>query len=546
MKEIVSVSLENDMDLILAHKRVMKLCELTGFSLMSQTSIATAISEIARCAIDHGTGAWLKLFIDGTATRKYLIAQIEDPHDFSTSAQAAIHYAQRLVGNIDISKLTPGIQFTLKQLLNFPGTFTPAKIASYVEYFKTEAPLSAYDELRKKNLLLQEFADKIKESEDDYRTLTDSLPIMMFTLNNRGALVYTNKWAEQFIGTVPKDMTPVSWQAIIYPEDFSHFVKTFTGAFQKVQTIKGQFRLKEKTSGNFLWHTITVIPLKNEKGLAQKWIGVMSDIHAHRIAEKTLKDNADLKEVQDKLVENQEQLRAKILDLNRSNYELEQFAHLATHDLQEPLRKLFFYADKLKVKYMDQLEGGGVSMINNMTSAASRMKELINDLLNYSQLQQQQLEFEMVNLNDLLEDVLKDFEISIQEKQSIITIDNLPSVQGNRLRLRQLFGNLISNALKYSKKDIPSQVRVSVEQTKENFIFHVRDNGIGFDAKYNERIFGLFERLHTKNEFPGTGIGLSICKRIIELHQGSISASSVPGEYADFQIVMPVTQTIDK
>jgi len=527
------------MDLILAHKRVMKLCELTGFSLMSQTSIATAISEIARCAIEHGTNACLKLGIDGSPTRKFLTALIEDSVDFSVKCADALNYAKRLVGNIEVSKKPPGVQIVLQQMLNFPGTFTTAKVDSYVEYFKTEAPLSPYDEIRRKNLLLQEFADKIKESEDDYRTLTDSLPLMMFTINNRGAIVYHNKWVEQFAGSLPKDITSPGWQTLISPQDFPLFLKNASNALQKVIPVKGEYRIKEKSTGNFVWHLFTMIPLKNEKEVLIKWIGFMVDIHANKLAEKTLKDNAELKEVQESLVQNKEELQAKIVELNRSNYELEQFAHLATHDLQEPLRKLFYYVDTLKIKYTGLLDARGLTMLRNMEAAASRMKELITDLLNYSQLHQQKLEFGTVNLNETLLEILKDFEISIQEKNAVIDVAPLPSVWGNALRLRQLFSNLISNALKYSKNDETPHIQISVTEHDHHFIFNIKDNGIGFDEEYSEKIFGLFERLHTRDEFPGTGIGLSICKRIAELHNGHISASSALGEYTVFQIKLP-------
>ncbi|MBL0745849.1 PAS domain S-box protein [Chryseolinea sp. Jin1] len=533
------------MDLILAHKRVMKVCELTGFSLIIQTSIATAISEIARCAIEHGEGASLKLGIDGTATRKYLVARIEDSIDFSLKCQEALNYAKRLVGNIEVIKTPKGIQIMMKHLLNFSGTFTPGKIDSYADYFKNEPAISPYDELRRKNLLLQEFADKIRDSEDDYRTLTDSLPLMMFTLNNRGQLTYSNKWIEQFLGIPPKEITAAAWQNIVHPDDYATFNRAVTAALQKATPLKGQYRLKEKGSGNFVWHMITALPLKNEKDAQVKWMGFMVDIDAHRLAEKTLKDNMDLKEVQEKLFENQQELQTKIVELNRSNYELEQFAHLATHDLQEPLRKLFFYADALKTKYHDKFDASGLNMLKNMTNAVSRMKELITDLLNYSQLHQQKLDFNPVDLNVTVQDILKDFEITIQEKRALFDIGPLPLVNGHALRLRQLFSNLISNALKYSKKEVVPHIQISVSQTDEKFVFLVKDNGIGFEPQYKDRIFGLFERLHTRDQFPGTGIGLSICKRIVELHHGHISATAVPGEYSAFEIELPMAAVVN-
>jgi light-regulated signal transduction histidine kinase (bacteriophytochrome) len=261
--------------------------------------------------------------------------------------------------------------------------------------------------------------------------------------------------------------------------------------------------------------------------------------------EVTLKDNRELKETQDQLFENQDELRKKIIALNRSNYELEQFAHLASHDLQEPLRKIFFYSDTLKRKYGDTIDEGGFKILNSMTKAAGRMRDLINDLLSYSQLQNQKLVFEEVDLNILIHEIINDMEDRIKEKNSKVDTNVLFSIKGNPLRLRQLFVNLISNSLKYSKPDIPPHIQINALKDHEKVSIQVKDNGIGFDEKYREKIFGLFERLHTKDKIPGTGIGLSICKKIVELHHGTISAASQPGEYSIFDVTLPIAQEID-
>ena len=542
MKEIVEVKLENEMDLILAHKRAMKLCELTGYSLIVQTSIATAISEIARCAIDHGKNASLVLGIETIAARKYLKAVIRDTMDFSGKCEEAYSYAKRLVDDIELLRGGKEVHIILKQQLNFAGTLTDSKVESFAEYFRKEPPLSPYDELRRKNLLLQDLAEKIKTSENDYRVLTDNLPLMMFSVNNRGMINYANKWLHDFLGTIPKELNSTTWKNFLHPADAAMFVKDLAATLARQVALNAKYRFKEKSSGNFLWHLITVIPLKNEKEIVQRWIGFIVDINAEVQVEQTLKDNYELKQVQKQLFENQEELQRKIIELNRSNYELEQFAHLASHDLQEPLRKLFFYSDVLKKRYAGVIDGQGSTMLQNMTLAAARMKELINDLLSYSQLQQQKLAFENVDLNVVLEDIVREMELVIKEKNASIEIALLPTLNGNPLRLRQLFGNLISNALKYSKKEVTPQIKVTSESTDGLVTVSVRDNGIGFEEEFSQKIFGLFERLHTRDKFPGTGIGLSICKRIAELHHGSISARSVPNEYAVFQVVLPFNQ----
>jgi len=233
-----------------------------------------------------------------------------------------------------------------------------------------------------------------------------------------------------------------------------------------------------------------------------------------------------------------------VIELNRSNHELEQFAHLATHDLQEPLRKLFFYSDMLKKKFASSMDPAGITVLNNMASAASRMKELINDLLSYSRLQKQDVTFEEVKLSEVLGEVIKDLDLQIREKNATLDIAELPVITGNVLRLRQLFSNLVSNSLKYSRMGVAPHIQVSVENQAPDVLIRFRDNGIGFEEKHKEKIFGLFERLHTRDQFPGTGIGLSICRKIVELHHGKIIANGAPDEYAEFEITLPLTQSV--
>ncbi|HEY0742016.1 MAG TPA: ATP-binding protein [Chryseosolibacter sp.] len=545
MKEIVTVKLENEMDLILAHKRAMKLCEMTGYSLIVQTSIATAISEIARCAIEYGREAVLALGIEAMGAKKFFKAVIRDKTDFSLRCTEACSFAKRLVDDIEIVRNSKEITITLQQQLSFSGTLSEAKIESFANYFKTEPPLSAYDEIRRKNLQLQELAEKLRQSEDDYRFLTDTLPLMMFSANNRGVISYSNKWLQDYFGFVPKELNQATWQVVVHPQDYPSFGKDLAYAVAKNTSFNGQYRFRQKSTGNYLWHIITVIPLKNDKEIVNRWIGFIVDISAQKQVDQTLKDNRELKEIQQQLFENQSELQQKVIELNRSNYELEQFAHLASHDLQEPLRKLFFYTDVLKKKYNANLDTSGHAMLNNMTLAASRMKELISDLLNYSQLQQQKLKFETVDLNQTMSEIVKDLDIIIREKKATVNIGNLPVLNGNPLRLRQLFTNLISNALKYSKHDTPPIIDVSASEEDENIVIKIKDNGIGFEEQYREKIFGLFERLHTRDQFPGTGIGLSICKRIVELHNGTIEADSVPNEYAIFSVTLPLSNTVD-
>lgn len=528
------------MDLILAHKRAVKLCELCGLSLIVQTSVATAVSEIARCAIEYGKNSSLILAIDQFQGKSLLKAIVSDSNDFSEKVTEPVNYAKRLVDDVSIEKKPRDFRIILKQSLNINGIITEAKIQTFIAYFKIEPALSPYDELRRKNIMLQELAEKLKESEGDYRILTDSLPLMMFSVNSRGQILYANKWLQDFFGTIPKELSTSAWQGCVDIEDHPSFAKDLNNAFQWQSQMNGQFRFIEKVTQKSLWHNITVIPLKNEKEILQRWIGLLVDIDAQKSIERALKDNKELQKTQEALFANQEELQQKIIELNRSNYELEQFAHLATHDLQEPLRKLFFISDTLKRKYAAIIDSAGVTMLDSMIRAATRMRELITDLLSYSQLQQQKMSFDAVDLNAILAEIVKDLEVQVKEKNATFIIDDLPVIFGNGLRLRQLFSNLISNSLKYSKSNVPPRISITTQQAKRDIVISFKDNGIGFDEAYCEKIFGLFERLHTKSQYPGTGIGLAICKRIVELHKGNITALSMLNEFAMFEITLPL------
>lgn len=542
MKEILRVKLENDMDLILAHKRTMKLAELTGFSLPSQTLMATAVSEIGRCAIENGNDSCLILGIELTEKKKWLQLIIRDSADILTKSQEPVSYAKRLVEEVQVVRTSRETRIILRKQLNFAGTLTDAKINSFVQYFEKELPLSPYDEIRRKNIQLQDLAEKIYQSESDYRLLTDTLPLMMFSVNSRGVITYINKWFGEYLGTSVKELKSSVWQRVLHPSDFVEFQKDINSLISNQSALNAQYRFKQRTTGNYLWHIISILPLKNELDGIAGWIGFLVDIHAQKQIEQTLKDNQELKETQGQLFQYQTELEHKVFELNRSNYELEQFAHLASHDLQEPLRKILFYSSAVNKKYEEILDPPGVSMLSSMSTAAVRMKELITDLLAYSQLQQQKITFQKVDLNEVLQETLKDLEVNIKDKEAAITFSPLPVISGNPMRLRQLFSNLIANSLKYSRKDLPPVVKIESLTDDHHVTIRLSDNGIGFDQKFSEKIFGLFERLHSRNEFPGTGIGLSICKRITELHNGKISATSKINEYSIFEVMLPFEQ----
>ncbi|WP_296702701.1 CHASE3 domain-containing protein [Algoriphagus sp.] len=254
----------------------------------------------------------------------------------------------------------------------------------------------------------------------------------------------------------------------------------------------------------------------------------------------------------------QEKLRDQLYLLDDSNKELEQFAYVASHDLQEPLRKITAFSDLLKEQYAEILEGEGELYLSRMTVAANRMRRLITDLLEYSRAGRTNSEEEKeIDLNAVSESVLDDLEIAILEKKAKVEINKLPVVLGKETEFRQVFQNLISNALKFSKPGVEPEIKISCEQANDNEIkkfsqldpeidyykIEIQDNGIGFDSNYSDKIFAIFQRLHGKEAFEGTGIGLSISKKIIEKYDGAIYATSKPGDGSKFIILLPVLKS---
>lgn len=236
-------------------------------------------------------------------------------------------------------------------------------------------------------------------------------------------------------------------------------------------------------------------------------------------------------------------------ELERSNRELEDFAFIASHDLQEPLRKILAFGDRLKARSGDAL-GKDVDYLNRMQSAAARMSMLIQDLLEFSRVTAKPKEIGQVSLNAVLAGVLEDLEESINASKATIRTDPLPDIQADSTQMRQLLLNLISNAIKFVSAEKTPEVRItastqilSVPATRADQEFlelHVVDNGIGFEAKYTERIFKPFQRLHSRSEYTGTGIGLALCQRIVERHGGHLMAYSKVGFGSNFTIILPL------
>jgi PAS domain S-box-containing protein len=271
--------------------------------------------------------------------------------------------------------------------------------------------------------------------------------------------------------------------------------------------------------------------VNNDEGRPVKLVGSVKDITAQRKIEQDLK--------------------RKVEELNRSNKELEEFAYVASHDLQEPLRKISTFSERLSDKYKELLTGEGAMYLERMMVSAENMRILINNLLEYSRVTRHNEPFTRVNLGFVLRQVKTDLELIIEETGAQLVSGELPEVDGSLSQLSQLFTNIVGNAIKFRKPDVAPEIKIeSVPVTEEDKArYHladniayckiqITDNGIGFEPEYANKIFQIFQRLHGKSEYPGSGIGLAICKRIVENHQGAIYAEGTEGQGASFSIIL--------
>jgi signal transduction histidine kinase len=257
----------------------------------------------------------------------------------------------------------------------------------------------------------------------------------------------------------------------------------------------------------------------------------------HKRAEQAVREARD--ELELRVQQRTEELARSNAALEESNRELQQFAYIASHDLQEPLRMVASYCDLLKRRYHGQLDEDADDFINFALDGAARMQTLIRDLLEYSRLQTEARPYEDTDCGTLVADVIKNLAVSIQAAGATVTFDSLPTVTGSPSQLAAVFQNLIENAIKYHGPE-PPNVHVSAERKNEQCVFAVRDNGIGIDARHIDRIFTVFRRLHSHDEIPGTGIGLAICKRAVERHGGQIWAESQLGGGSTFYFTIPL------
>ncbi|MDY7231403.1 sensor histidine kinase [Hyalangium rubrum] len=337
-------------------------------------------------------------------------------------------------------------------------------------------------------------------------------------------IAYDTEHRIRFINSIPPG---VSSEEIVgrsaYDWIAPHDVERVRGFFQKVLETGEPVEYETQSTpevGN-AWFSVRLGPVRSGSEIVGLTL-ITTDVTAQKLAQLRL----------------EESLRR----LEQSNRELESFASVASHDLQEPLRKIQSFGERLKSTAAEVLSPEARDYLERMQNAATRMRRLIDDLLAFSRVSSKAQPFVPVNLSNIAGDVVGDLEVAIEQAGATVTVGPLPTLKADPTQMRQLLQNLLSNALKFRQENVPPRVNVqaTVDAKQKRCELRVEDNGIGFDEKYLGRIFNLFQRLHGQGKYAGTGIGLAICRKIVERHGGTISASSVPGQGATFIVSLPL------
>jgi signal transduction histidine kinase/DNA-binding response OmpR family regulator len=393
------------------------------------------------------------------------------------------------------------------------------------ELNKMQAVLLQEIEIRKKS------QHELVAKNEELQSVMESMPQIAFTINKAGEIEYTNKKWIEFIGNTK-----------IFPNLHSenkNTLHTWKKCFNAGYEFSEEVKLKEVNSEIYKYFLLKIIPVTQDDHII-KWVGTFTDIEQQKSANEILEQ---------KVEERTSELSKKNEELVAFNYELQQVSWVLSHDLKEPVRKILTYANLIKDRYLGN-DVNALPYFNRIIDSSERIAALIDDLLDFSRVSGS-IKFEPVDLNEVIDNVLSDLEIQVEQEHATIQVEKLPVIQASPNHIRQLFQNLITNALKFSKQNTPPVVKISATpveslsfESKQNPAgtfcrIELADNGIGFNEKFLDKIFQVFQRLDN-NKAEGTGIGLAIVKKIVERHNGIITAHSKENEGATFIIVLPI------
>jgi len=375
----------------------------------------------------------------------------------------------------------------------------------------TEELTTSNEELMHQGDRLLQINKALEESEERFHDLADNIPNLAWMADATGWIFWYNTQWFDYTGTTLEEMQGWGWQKVHHPDYVESITEEWSSNIRAGKPYGNIFPLKGK-DGNYRWFLTRITPIRDEQGKLLRWFGTNTDITELKQSEEELK---------------------------RSNIELERFAYVSSHDLQEPLRMVTLYSQLLERRYKDNLDNDANDFIEYIVEGANRMRQLIYDLLEYSRVKSQAKEFEKVDLEKVLHAVLHNLTIPIEENNVTISHDSLPTVFADKNQMVQVFQNLITNAIKFHGQNTPD-IYISAQKHDQEWKFAVKDKGIGIDPKHQKQIFEVFKRLHTREEYLGTGIGLSITQKIIIHHGGQIWVESELGKGSTFYFTIPI------
>jgi PAS domain S-box-containing protein len=371
--------------------------------------------------------------------------------------------------------------------------------------------------LQEASEMLRNARAALQESETRFRTLATHAPVGIFHTDEHGRALFVNERWSEITGLSAEEAEGMGWTRVIHPEDRDWVLSDWVEAAKARMEFHEELRF-QRPDGRTRWVVARAVGIRDEAGTIRAYLGTVTDITERKDLEREIEE--------------------RNAELQRSNAELEQFASVASHDLQEPLRIVSGYVQLLARRYQERIDEEADEFIGYVVDGVQRMQDLIQDLLRYARVGTRGKEPEPTDAERVLADALGNLGASIEEAGATVTHDPLPTVLADGSQLTQLFQNLIGNAIKF-RGDRDPAVHVGAEPHNGGWVFSVQDNGIGIEPEYREQIFQIFQRLHARSEYPGTGIGLAICKKIVERHGGRIWAESEVGNGTEFRFTIP-------
>ena len=384
----------------------------------------------------------------------------------------------------------------------------------------------------------------LRISEAKFRLLADSMPQLIWTADTKGNLDYFSQSVYDYSGLTPGELETQGWLSIVHPDDRNENIDLWMQSVNTGQDFHFEHRFK-RYDGEYRWQLSRAVPQRDVNGDIRMWVGTSTDIHDRKLF---------MDELESKVQQRTHELEQANEQLLRTNTELAQFAYVASHDLQEPLRKIQTFATRI-LESESTLSDKNRDYFNRMQASSLRMQQLITDLLSFSRSSTVEQHFKETDLNELLQNVKDQLSDKLEQTKAHIISMPLPVISIINYQFEQLVTNIIANSLKFVREGVPPVINIftgtamggtiGLPGMRSNQLYHritISDNGIGFEPQYAERIFQVFQRLHGKSAYEGTGIGLAICKKIVENHKGFITAVGKPGEGAAFTIYLPAGQ----